>query len=436
MLLSMFSGIVIVTVFLAFLMYGQFDHSTSVSEMFWKFILLDLIVIMMITWPILLVTKRLTKKIIEPINQFTFNGEQEIYHELSPFIKKISQQKEQIHLQLESLANRSATIEAITTSMKEGLIVVNEEGSVVIANKSAMDFLGVSSIEPGQNMLEVARNIEIHQCIKASLEGISSNIEINLASRVINFFFSPAPSVGTVILMVDITEKFQAETMRREFSANVSHELKTPLTTISGYAEMLETDMVQAENIGPFAGKIRSESVRLIHLIEDIIRLSQLDEENPLDAITTFDFAELIEEVIHQITFKADQALVTIEQNLASSKITANRQLIFDMVYNLLGNAIKYNKVDGSIRIRLLEEEKQVKLMISDTGIGIPEEHLDRVFERFYRIDSSRSKKTGGTGLGLSIVKHIVQYHKGTVEIESRENVGTTITVRLPVCFD
>lgn len=389
-------------------------------------------IILIILLGSLLMARSLTKKIIAPINKVDFDNIHEIYNELSPFVRMISTQKEQIASQMEVLEERAETINAITSNMKEGLILVDSDGNLLSANRSSLHLLGVEEYKKGRNILELNRNLEIFKNIKIAISGQSNDMTVNYLGRVLQVFFSPVSNIGALILMVDITERAQADERRREFSANVSHELKTPLTTINGYAELIESGMVKQDDIPNFAGKIREDALRLINLIEDILKISQLDEVSEKESFQEVQMNELVNEVVEKLKYKAEKSKVQLNTDIQSSAtVLGNEHLLYDLIYNITENGIKYNKENGIVDIQICTENDKVKIEIKDSGIGIPKEHLDRIFERFYRVDSSRSKKTGGTGLGLSIVKHIVNYHDGIISVESEEGVGTTFIIYL-----
>ena len=377
--------------------------------------------------------RRLTQKIIKPLNNIDFDGDNSnVYDELVPFVKKIDQQKSKIFGQIEMLQSRADTIEIIMDSMNEGLILIDKDGVLLSTNKSASDFISDRDMI-GKKITHIIRDLEFLEGTKACLAGENAEMVFERGEKIYRVYFSPVSDyeiTGGVILLHDISEKYEAEKQRKEFSANVSHELKTPLTTISATAEMIENGMAQDEDIKAFASKITIQAKRLINIIEDIIKLSEFDEGTiNFDEYAEFDLYELAISVIEVLKHKADEKQVSIELIGEHFNIKANKQMIDELLFNLIDNAIKYNKDNGSVTVALCKDNGSYRISVSDTGIGIPEEHHNRVFERFYRVDKSRSKKTGGTGLGLSIVKHIVQYHNGKVEIKSKENVGTIIKV-------
>jgi len=377
-----------------------------------------------------LIAHRLTKNILQPFNYIDFNGENyAVYDELIPYAKKIDQQKKEISAQIAALKNRADTIEIITGNMREGLVLIDRTGVVLIANISAADIFHEDTIEE-KNILHVCRDTEFRQGVKQCLSGDNAEIEFVLNEKMYSIHFSPVQGKdgvnGGVILFFDVTERHEAERQRREFSANVSHEMKTPLTSITAYSEMIENGMAKDDSVKEFAGKISDQAKRLVSIINDIIKLSEFDEDKVDSGMEVFGLFALAENVANALrdNGKGVEICVTGEQ----FDISANQRMIDELLYNLIDNGIKYNKDGGCVTVALSREGGLCKIAVSDTGIGIPREHHSRVFERFYRVDKSRSKKTGGTGLGLSIVKHIAEQHGGRVEVESAEGAGTTVT--------
>ncbi len=379
---------------------------------------------------------RLTKKIIAPINKIDFGhiNDEKIDDELAPFVRTITNQKLQIQEQMALLHEKADTLNAIAQSMEEGLILLDDKGIVLSANNSAVHILGtaIGNDPMGKNIIEITRNAEILENTTLVLKGESHNITLELSAKIYHIFFNSIPGGGAMILFLDITEKSESEKMRREFSANVSHELKTPLTSIFGFAEMIANGMVKSTDIITFSEKIKSESQRLLHLIDDIIKLSQLDESTGIAEFTAVDLASVIDNVHDGLCPIAKKHDVTLHVNAPKTIVTANTDMMYEMVFNLVDNAIKYNKPGGSVDISLSQQDGHTTLTVRDTGLGVPKESIDRIFERFYRVDKSHSKKTGGTGLGLSIVKHIVLRHNGTIAIESEFEKYTAISVVLP----
>ena len=392
-------------------------------------------------WPVTLIAvlaiglsaflaRRMAKRIVEPLN--TLDLEQplknDVYEEISPLLRRIHRQHNQIAQQLEELRRKTDEFEQITGNMQEGLVLLSSEGTVLSMNPTAKRLFETEEDCIGRNFLMIDRSSGMRNAVNDALDKGRGSAREKRNGRDYQFDLSRIESDGAVIgaalLAFDITERLNSEQLRREFSANVSHELKTPLQGIIGSAELLESGMVKQEDGPRFVGHIRKEASRLVNLIEDIIRLSQLDEGVELPA-EQVDMLALAEEVKATLTPSATAKNVGMEITGGGCSVHGVRRLLYEILYNLCDNAIKYNVSGGSVRVHI----EQNKLIVSDTGIGIPAEHQTRVFERFYRVDKSHSKQSGGTGLGLSIVKHAVAYHKATLELESTPGKGTTITV-------
>ncbi len=379
------------------------------------------------------VAGRLTRSIIAPINHIDPEDESTApYDEFVPFMRTISHQREHIEDQLLTLKKRNDTISTIMDNTREGMILVDRQGVILSANKSALGIFDVDTDMSKRNILELFRDMELINCVREALNGQNSELYFDREGKVYQVFFSPVTDSGAIILFMDITEKARAEKMRQEFSANVSHELKTPLTNISGYAEMIVSGMTREGDIARFVGKIKEEAARLITLIEDIIMLSRLDEKADLPR-EDIELRAVAASVIDALQKKACENNIQLILDAAPVHYPCAPTLLYELLYNLVDNGIKYNRPMGNVTITLAESETQVGITVRDSGIGIPREDLERVFERFYRVDKSRSKKTGGTGLGLSIVKHIALLYGGTVEAQSEKNAGTCIQVTLPL---
>ncbi|GHV12396.1 sensor histidine kinase [Spirochaetia bacterium] len=379
----------------------------------------------------------LTKRIVAPINNFDINMRLNTelntestppYDEFVPFIRTIEQQREHIAAQFSDLQSRTDTISAIMDNMSEGIILVSRQGLILSVNKSAAALFETDTPMDGKNILELIRDLELLEQVRAALSGNRSELSIRRSGKSYRVFFSPVTDSGALILFLDITEKMMAEQMRREFSANVSHELKTPLTSIYGHAEMLYSGIVKESDKHEFFGKIKDEAARLIALIEDIILISELDENTGGETFEEVSLAAIAAEAAEALSLKASEHKVTVSIS-GNAAMSAGRSMIYEMFYNLIDNAIKYNKPDGTVKVDVSKLEDTIEVAIADTGIGIPEDAQSRVFERFYRVDKSRSKKTGGTGLGLAIVKHIVLLHKGKMALKSSEDQGTVVTI-------
>lgn len=379
----------------------------------------------------LILSHRMSRKIMEPLNALDLDHplENDTYDELSPLLRRLNQQYLQINHQKRKLQRMTDEFQQVTACMQEGLVVIDKETRIRSINAAACRIFGNDEGCVGQNFHVVHHGNALQKALDAALERGHGNAVIEMQSGAFRFDVSSIQScgklLGAVILAVDVTEQQNAERTRREFTANVSHELKTPLQSIIGSAELLESGLVKSEDQPRFMGHIRKEAIRLVNLIEDILRLSRLDEdvEIPKENVDLFMLAQ---EVIGSLELQASQKNVTVELSGTTYVVQGVRGMLFEILRNLCDNAIKYNVDGGEVRITV---EPGV-LTVSDTGIGIPLEHQSRVFERFYRVDKSHSKQSGGTGLGLSIVKHAVQYHNAKMELESTPGMGTTIKVR------
>lgn len=379
-----------------------------------------------------LLAVRLTKIIMTPINNVNLESELSApYDELAPFVRTIAQQREHIMSQISDLQNRSDTISAIMDNINEGIILIDTQGIILSANKSILRIFNKISPLDGKNILEFFRDVDFFRHVRGALVGKPGEMSIDFAGRTYRVYFSHVNNGGAIILFLDITEKAKAEKLRQEFSANVSHELKTPLTSIYGNVEMLYNSMVKENDKQAFYGQIKDEVGRLITLIEDILMISMLSEERGHDLYEDVELRAVIVETIRSLSKKATENMVAVHVCGECQSMKANRSMMYEMFYNLIDNAIKYNKPGGTVNVDINNMEGRIKITVSDTGIGIPKEAQNHIFERFYRVDKSRSKKTGGTGLGLAIVKHIVLAHGGKIELRSLQDEGTTITI----CF-
>ena len=381
--------------------------------------------------------RRLSRRIVEPLNNLDLDHplENDAYEELSPLLGRISRQSGQINAQVRELKRKTDEFAQITGSLREGLVLLDERGYVLSINPAAQRLFGVDAGCAGQDFLVVDRSRELDSAIAAAMSEGHSELRAERAGRIWQFDISRIDSggvsVGAALLGFDITDRENAEQTRREFTANVSHELKTPLQGIIGSAELLESGMVKQEDVPRFVGHIRAEAQRLVTLIGDIIRLSQLDEgdEMPRESV---DLLSVAKEAAQDLQGAAEARNVTISVEGKSVQINGVRRLLYETVYNLCDNAVKYNREGGSVRVQVDEADGKASIRVADTGIGIAPEHQSRIFERFYRVDKSHSKASGGTGLGLSIVKHAVAYHNGKIELKSEPGVGTAITVSFP----
>lgn len=381
---------------------------------------------------------RISKRIVEPLNSIDLDKpfENEAYDELAPLLTHIERQKEQIHNQYKELEVRKSEFYAVIENMNEGLVLLSGDYTVLSINPAAGAFFSASPECIGKDFLTLERNHEINKALDNAVQDGRSEIEVSRNGHEyqlnISRIGSDEQTSGVVILVFDISDKVFAERNRKEFTANVSHELKTPLQSIMGSAELLENGLVKADDVPKFIGRIRSEAARLVTLIEDIIRLSQLDESTDFP-LEDADIYEIAKDEAEMLSLTAQKRNVTISVKGKSTVIHAPKQLLHEIIYNLCDNAIKYNKEGGSVEVSVEESDNNVILSVSDTGIGIPLDNQSRVFERFYRVDKSHSKETGGTGLGLSIVKHAVQYLNGKISLESTVGKGTKISVAFRV---
>ena len=406
------------------------SHASALSlmmGMLWPIVLVVLLAIVLS----LLLARRMAQNIVEPLN--TLNLEQPLandtYEELSPLLRRINQQHRQIESQMRKLQRKSDEFAQITAYMQEGLVVLDKETNIRSINAAAMRIFDSNAGCVGGGFFRLQHSNTLRQALNDALDRGHGSAKLELDGRFYRFDMSSIQSdgnqLGAVILAVDVTESQTAEQMRREFSANVSHELKTPLQGIIGSAELLESGMVKPEDEARFVGHIRKEASRLVSLIEDIIRLSQLDEGVSLPS-EEVDLLALANEVTSILETSAAEKNVKLTISGAGFKVQGVRRMLHEVIYNLCDNAIKYNVIGGSVEIHVGGK----KLTVRDTGIGIPAEHKDRIFERFYRVDKSHSKASGGTGLGLSIVKHAVAYHKAQISLESTPGKGTAITIQ------
>ena len=384
-----------------------------------------------------LLARRLSRRIVDPLNSLDLEHplDNDAYEELSPLLKRIHHQHVEIQTQLRELREKTDEFTQITGSMREGLVLLDEHGSILSINAAAQALFGADAQCVGRDFLTIERSHEISAAIQAAAADGHSEVRAERAGHVYQFDISRITSdgkfLGTVILAFDITEQEFAERNRREFTANVSHELKTPLQGIIGSAELIENGMVKPEDLPRFVGHIHAEAARLVTLIDDIIRLSQLDEGDamPTEPVDLLAVSQEAAENLHDAAAARD---VTVSVTGQPSVIPGVRRLLYEVVYNLCDNAIKYNRDGGRVDVTVAADAGGSSITVADTGIGIAPEHQARVFERFYRVDKSHSKASGGTGLGLSIVKHAVQYHHGRIELESTPGTGTTIRVVFP----
>lgn len=380
----------------------------------------------------------ISRRIVKPVNELDLEHpeENQVYEELSPLLSKIHRQNREIQNQLELAKQQQAEFSIITENMQEGLIVIDKYTMILSANSSAWKLFREDKVRQGESIYCLDRAEDFRHAVEQVIGGEHAETVLKLNGNDIQLIANPVvrgeKAEGAVILLVDVTEKLERENLRREFSANVSHELKTPLTSISGFAEIIQGGFVKTEDIPKFAGRIYKESQRLLQLVEDVIQISQLDEEKTPYVWEPVDVYQVCKSTFDRLKEKAQKLNVHLYICGDAMKMEAIRTLLEEAVYNVCDNAIKYNRNDGSVSIFLEQTAQEVQIVVKDTGIGIPREDQDRVFERFYRVDKSHSKEIGGTGLGLSIVKHAVGALKGSVVLRSEEGSGTEIWLRFP----
>lgn len=418
-----------------FVLYSR-DINAEAPGTFWELLaaVIHLIAILSVAVVILSVVfaRQMSKKIVQPINEISVSSPDGVsgYSELNPLIAKLRRQNTLIKDQMTELERRHDEFNSITEGMSEGFIIVDKEMNIVSYNHAAHDIFGFNDSSRG-----IPSCKEAFDAISYAIEGHSCEREFELHNKHYRIFASPARNSsygGAVAIVLDITERAQREAMRREFSSNISHELKTPLTTIHGAAEMLKTGMVKPEDTENFGNMIYNESDRLITLVQDILRISQIDEGRLGDENKDIDIYSLSQSVISRLSHIAQRRNVRLEFLGKSVIVRGSEVFLEDLVYNLIDNAVKYNKDGGTVTVSVDMVNSHPTLEVTDTGIGIPQDQLGRVFERFYRVDKSRSKAIGGTGLGLSIVKHAAAYHNADISIESELGIGTKVTVTFP----
>ncbi len=382
----------------------------------------------------LVMASEMTKGIIRPIESMAKDPDAVAYDELVPFSNMIESQRREIEAQMGRIQQETDKINTIIANMEEGFVLLDGEKNVLMYNDSAIRLLQSGPGEViGNSFIRLSRNQNVNHCIDSASKGKSREAAFEVGERQLQLLANPVYSkgeqIGVICIIVDMTGRHALDQMRQEFTANVSHELKTPLTSISGYAEMIESGIAKDGDVKTFAAKIHKEAGRLVTLIGDIIRLSQLDEEPSQVQPVRVDMASLVEECTDSLVISADKHKVSLETDVTPCAVRGDRNMLYELIYNLCDNAIRYNKENGSVLISVKPRDGKVVLKVKDTGIGIPKEHQARIFERFYRVDKSRSKQTGGTGLGLAIVKHIAEQHKAQISLESEEGAGSVITV-------
>lgn len=381
--------------------------------------------------------KRASLNLVKPLNNLDLNDplSNDVYEELSPLLRHMAQQNKQIALQMDELSRSQNEFNAITSNMSEGLIVLNKDGVVVSLNTAARKIFEAEEDSIGKDFLTIDRTPEISRAIKETLSGKKQELEYEKNGRnydlCINQIVEKDEVIGVLLLAIDNTEKIQAEQNRREFTANVSHELKTPLQSIIGSADLIESGLVKPEDMPRFIGHIKTDAARLVSLVSDIIRLSQLDENTEMNW-ENVDALSVAKEALEMVGPIAESRNISLTIKGEPAPLNSVHKLLYDIIYNLCDNAVKYNKEGGFVKVDVKTAGDKVQVAVSDNGVGIAPADQSRVFERFYRVDKSHSRESGGTGLGLSIVKHAVAYLKGSISLESTLGKGTTITVSFP----
>lgn len=407
-------------------------HYTALSVLFG--LIQPFLVIMIIAFVLsFFLSSRIAKSIIKPINEIDPDKPEmcDTYDELSPFLHKIINQRQTINEHLDRAKQMQDEFKLITENMSEGFLVIDKNGNLLSGNTAAMKLLDAQKTDG--NVLTINRTSSFRNTVQTTLNGKRAENTMNHDGRTYNLIANPVIEkekvIGAVIVIIDITESAKRESIRREFTANVSHELKTPLTSISGFAELMKSGGVPEETVVDFSNSIYTEAQRLISLVTDIIKISELDERNEHFVAEKVDLYELSKEIIQSLKMNAEKKNISLNLIGEAAQITGVKQILYEMIYNLCDNAIKYNKENGVVDVIINTADDKIKLSVRDTGIGIPQSQQDRVFERFYRVDKSRSKAEGGTGLGLSIVKHGAIYHNADISLESALGKGTAITL-------
>ncbi len=386
-----------------------------------------------------IISRYMSKQITAPINALNLDSpfENEIYDELSPLLLRIEQQNKEIQSKMHEITEKQREFNAVTDNMQEGLILLSHKGFILSINKSAAAIFDTDiDGNIGRHILSVNRSVSMQDVFNKAITGENSESLLAINSRHFQLLGNPVATkdgtLGAVIMALDVTDKQNAERSRREFTANVSHELKTPLTSILGFAEIMKDGITKPEDMRGFAGRIYNEAGRLLTLIDDTLELSQLDEKSKLPKKGRIDLFELAEDALNRLKPMAEKAGVDISVKGEHIAVNGYRKILDEVLYNLCDNAIKYNMAGGSVDVVIEQKDGKPVVTVHDTGIGIPAQHQPHVFERFYRVDKSRSKDIGGTGLGLAIVKHGIMLHDIIIDMNSKENMGTTFVLTFP----
>ena len=385
------------------------------------------------------ISYRVARAIIKPVNDIDLDNPDisENYEELGPLLHRIHQQNNRIKRQMENLRKSREEFNIITQNMSEGLIIIDKDAEILTYNRSAAEMLdGGDGRQIEGSVLKLNRSEPFRKAVSEALEGNNSQVYLNEGESTYEIISNPVREeeqvTGAILIVMDVTEREKGEKLRREFTSNVSHELKTPLTSIYGVSDMLASGLVKSEDVAGFAGTIKEESARLISLIDDIIKLSRLDESTAPQETEIIDVCGSARDVVSRLSGKASENDVELSFIGEPSEIRGVQHILDEIIYNICENAIKYNRPGGFVKVSVRNEGEESLITVADNGIGIPKADRERVFERFYRVDKSHSKQIGGTGLGLSIVKHGVIYLNGRINLESEEGRGTVITVGFP----
>ena len=411
--------------------------AARIAGMWWE-VLLIVIIAAMVSLGVAAIVARV---VVKPINSIDLKNPDigESYSEIAPLLHRISEQNHEIDQQIAELTRSRKEFSLITENMSEGFIIIDSRTEVLSYNTAALKILGSDFTGSSRSVLVLNRSEAFRSAVEDALAGKRSETDLTLSEKIYQVIATPAFTgssvTGAVMIILDITEKEAREELRREFTSNVSHELKTPLTTIYGISDMLVGGIVKPEDIPGFAKNIRDEAGRMITLIQDILKLSQLDENTFSDQRERVDLYELAQSAAERLRPQADEKHVTISVTGERSEFTGIATVLEEMIYNLLDNAVKYNKQGGRADVDVRSSGDDIVVTVSDTGIGVPADSIDRIFERFYRADKSHSRKIGGTGLGLSITKTIVQLHHGAIKVHSKLQEGTTFVVRIPMIY-
>ncbi len=411
-------------------------EAKSIFHLYYAMIIIVVLLAVYVLLVSFLISNSFANKIIAPFKNMSYKNKEPIYEELRPFADTITSQQRKIRRHIDNLQEEQDKTKTLISNMREGFIMLDVDKVILIENESAKKILKpVIPQSEGKNILEVYDNDKLIDAVNKASKGESCSDEIKLNKKTIKLYVNPVFSsgelVGIICLMLDITAQRKTEKLRQEFTANVTHELKTPLTSISGYAEMIENGMVSnTEDMQKFAGRIHKEAGRLISLIADIMKLSKMDDKTyQIEGVKKVNLKDMVNESVELLEMSAKKNNISIYTELEDVTCTGNETQLYELVFNLCDNAVRYNKPNGNVYVTLTKINDNAVLQVKDTGIGIDKKHQKRIFERFYRVDKSRSKETGGTGLGLAIVKHIAELHNADIAVESEIDKGTIITV-------